>query len=154
MKGGEDFVVEQEVTALRDCGHEVHVYLRSNDEAKGLKEWIALPFSVVWSHRSAKEISIILRDFKPDVMHVHNTWMVITPSCYWAAKKHGIPVVQTLHNYRLFCPAATFFRDGHICEDCVGKFFPWPGVLHRCYRGSLASSLLNHHLTWVGYTTR
>lgn len=141
IRGGEDAVVEQEAAMLREHGHVVRVYLRSNDEIKGWKKWVRLPFSAVWSLHSAKEINDILRDFKPDVMHVHNTWMVISQSCCWVGKKHGVPVVQTLHNYRLFCPAGVFFRDGHTCEDCAEKFFPWPGIFHRCYRRSWLDSL-------------
>ena len=145
-RGGEDAVVEQEAAALRKHGHEIRVYLRSNNEIKGIVAGLKLLFSSVWSCHSSREIGKMLLDFKPDIMHVHNTWMTISPSCYWIAKKYGIPVVQTLHNYRLFCPVATFFRNGHICEECVGRFFPWPGVLHRCYRKSLMSSLL---VAWV-----
>ncbi len=142
FRGGEDSVVENEIAALRLNGHEVRTYLRTNDEAKGLLARLKLPISAIWSFRTYQEINATIQDFKPDVMHVHNTWMAISPSCYWAAKKNGIPVVQTLHNYRLFCPAATFFREGHVCEECGGKFFPWPGVWHRCYRGSFLSTLL------------
>src|SRR5204862_87537 len=77
---------------------------------------------------------------KPDVTHFHNTFPVISPAGYYAARAAGTPVVATLHNYRMLCPNAVFFRDGGVCEDCVGKPVAWPGVLHRCYRGSVAAS--------------
>jgi glycosyltransferase involved in cell wall biosynthesis len=98
----------------------------------------------------------LLRRERPDVMHVHNTFPVISPAAYYAANAEGVPVVQTLHNYRLICPAATFFRDGHVCEDCLSRSVPVPAVLHSCYRGSRMASaaaavmLATHNLkhTW------
>ena len=69
-------------------------------------------------------------------MHVHNAFPIISPAALHAAQNEQIPVIQTLHNYRMLCPSATLFRDGHVCEDCVGKRIPYPGVLHACYRGA------------------
>jgi glycosyltransferase involved in cell wall biosynthesis len=77
--------------------------------------------------------------FAPDVMHVHNTMPLVSPSVYWAARKRGVPVVQTLHNFRLLCPQAMFVREGKVCEDCLGKV-PWRGVVHKCYRDSAVQS--------------
>jgi glycosyltransferase involved in cell wall biosynthesis len=74
------------------------------------------------------------------VAHFHNTFPLVSPAGYYAAKAEGVPVVQTLHNYRLLCPNALFFRDGRVCEDCMSKVIPWPGVVHKCYRGSRAAS--------------
>ena len=74
------------------------------------------------------------------MVHVHNTMPLVSPSVYDAAKSEGVAVVQTLHNYRFLCPAATFFRDGRVCEDCLNKVVPWPGVVHGCYRESRAAS--------------
>jgi glycosyltransferase involved in cell wall biosynthesis len=81
----------------------------------------------------------LVTDFNPDVIHVHNTFPLISPSFYWAAAKAKVPVVQTLHNFRLFCPQAVFLREGKVCEDCLGKV-PWRGVVHGCYRDSKAQS--------------
>jgi glycosyltransferase involved in cell wall biosynthesis len=97
-----------------------------------------------------------MRREQPDVVHVHNTFPVISPAIYYAAGDAGIPVVQTLHNYRLLCPTATLFRAGQVCEDCVGRAIPWPGVVHGCYRGSrpataAAAAMLaihNYKQTW------
>jgi glycosyltransferase involved in cell wall biosynthesis len=83
--------------------------------------------------------SRVKRD-RPDIIHFHNTFPLISPSAYYAASEEGIPVVQTLHNYRLLCPSATLFRDGAPCEDCLGKAVPWPGVFHQCYKDSVAHS--------------
>jgi glycosyltransferase involved in cell wall biosynthesis len=81
-----------------------------------------------------------LLESKPDVVHFHNTLPLISPSAYYACARHRIPVVQTLHNYRLVCPAATFLRGGHLCEDCLGRRIAWPAVAHGCYRKSRAAS--------------
>jgi glycosyltransferase involved in cell wall biosynthesis len=81
-----------------------------------------------------------MRDFKPDIVQVHNTVPLISPSIYRAAVKGGAPVVQLLHNFRFICPAATLYRDGHICRDCVGKLIPYPAILHNCYRESKVQS--------------
>ncbi len=110
---------------------------------------MALAIQTAWSRRATKVICDKIRRFQPDVMHVHNTLPLISPSVYWAAGRVGVPVVQTLHNFRLLCLQAMLLRDGHPCEDCVGKA-PWRGVIHRCYRGStaqstvLAGSVLTH----------
>jgi glycosyltransferase involved in cell wall biosynthesis len=77
---------------------------------------------------------------KPDIAHFHNTFPLISPSVYYACAEAGVPVVQTLHNYRLLCPAATLMRKGRVCESCLGRPLPWPGVLRRCYRQSTAQS--------------
>ena len=76
----------------------------------------------------------------PDVVHFDNTFPLVSPGAYSVVRKTGIPVVQTLHNYRLLCPSATFFRDGHVCEDCLGKTVAWSGIRHGCYRGSKSGS--------------
>jgi glycosyltransferase involved in cell wall biosynthesis len=89
-------------------------------------------------------------------MHVHNTFPLLSPAVYYAAKSCGTPVVQTLHNYRFLCPGATFFRDEQPCEECLGKSIPWPGIMHACYRRSrpasavVATMLAVHRLlrTW------
>jgi glycosyltransferase involved in cell wall biosynthesis len=87
-----------------------------------------------------QELSEILKREKPHVAHFHNTFPLVSPGAYFACAKAGVPVVQTLHNYRLLCPAATFFRDGNICEQCLPRKTPWPGVLHSCYHGSASAS--------------
>jgi glycosyltransferase involved in cell wall biosynthesis len=94
----------------------------------------------VWSRESYRSLAKVLRAQRPDVAHFHNTFPLLSPSVYYACRAAGVPVVQTLHNYRLLCPTATFFRNGRPCEDCAGRVVPWPGVVHACYRGSRGAS--------------
>jgi glycosyltransferase involved in cell wall biosynthesis len=100
---------------------------------------VALAGQTVWSSRTEVDIAKWVADFRPDVIHVHNTLPLISPSLYQAADKASVPVVQTLHNFRMLCPQAMFLRDKKVCEDCLGKL-PWRGVVHGCYRGSRVQS--------------
>lgn len=140
-RGGEDTVFEQESELLRCAGHEVIAYQRSNAEIEGYSPLrkLVLPIQLVWSSSAYAEVRQILRSTRPEIVHVHNTFMVTSPSVYTACKKEGVPVVQTLHNYRLYCPAATFLRNGEICEECVQHSL-WRSVSHACYHGSHAQS--------------
>ncbi len=153
--GGEDQVFAQEADLLRAHGHEVLLYQASNDQVTGVNPLVLLG-NTVWNRQIHQELRDLLRRERPDIMHVHNTFPVISPAAYYAANAEGVPVVQTLHNYRLLCPAATFFREGKVCEDCLSKSVPWPGVAHGCYRGSrgataAAAAMLathNYKQTW------
>lgn len=138
QRGGEDAVVEAEVALLRANGHAVHEYRRNNLDVTGLGR-VALAAQTVWSARTTREFNALMASFRPDVLHVHNTLPLISPSIYWAAHRAGVPVVQTLHNFRLLCPQALLLREGKVCEDCVGKL-PWRGAVHGCYRGSMAQT--------------
>ena len=137
-RGGEDTVVESEIALLRRHGHEVMLYRRDNTELDALPRWQAAMDSV-WSKRTVMEVGRLLASFRPHLIHAHNTFPLISPSLYGVADELGIPVVQTLHNFRLLCPQAMLMRNGRYCDDCVGRW-PWRAVLHRCYRGSLAQS--------------
>jgi glycosyltransferase involved in cell wall biosynthesis len=101
---------------------------------------VTLPGRTVWSSESFRRTRRALREEKSHVLHVQNFFPLLSPSIYYAARAEGVPVVQTLHNYRILCPSALFFRDGHLCEDCLGRRLPWPGVLHKCYRQSRSAS--------------
>lgn len=136
--GGEDTVVGAEAELLRAHGHVVEHYIRHNDEIPDLGAWRA-GRDALWSPRTFFEISERIEAFRPTLIHAHNTFPLISPSLCWAAARAGIPVVQTLHNFRLLCPQAMFLRDGRVCEDCLGKL-PWRGVVHRCYRRSFSQS--------------
>lgn len=136
--GGEDAVVDSEITLLRRHGHSVALYTRHNDELHALSPATAA-VSAMWSTRSTREFSTLCNTFRPDLIHVHNTFPLISPSIYWAAARLHIPVVQTLHNFRLLCPQGAFLRNGVVCEDCLGKS-PWRAVVRRCYRASLPQS--------------
>jgi glycosyltransferase involved in cell wall biosynthesis len=156
--GGEDVVAAQEANLLQQAGHEVIEYRRSNHEISVLSLWnkVALAKRAIWAGDTVRDLRAVIHQEKPDVAHFHNTFVMISPSAYQACREMGIPVVQTLHNYRLFCPRADFFRDGHVCEECLGKTPPWPGIVHGCYRGSrtqtavVATMLTVHRLlkTW------
>ena len=139
--GGEDVVFEQERALLENHGHSVPVYWRSNHEIAKLTQLgrAALPVRAVWAGDSRREMALLLAREKPDVVHVHNTFMMISPSIFSACREAKVPVVQTLHNYRLACPAANFFRDGKVCEECV-EFGPWRSLRYACYRGSRAAT--------------
>jgi glycosyltransferase involved in cell wall biosynthesis len=136
--GGEDSVVESELALLRDKGHAVEAYIRHNDEVAGMSP-ARLAAGAIWSSRTAGDIQHLAEQFRPDVIHVHNTLPLVSPSVFWGAGRVGVPVVQTLHNFRMMCPQAMFVRQGQICEDCLGKV-PWRGVVRACYRGSVAQS--------------
>lgn len=139
--GGEDVVFEKERQLLERAGHQVLVYRRSNVEVnshRGVKRLVLLQ-KAVWNADTRNTFAELLRTEKPDVVHVHNTWVMISPSIYSACREAGVPVVQTLHNYRLLCPAETFFRDGRVCEDCLEHSL-WGSVRHRCYRDSYAET--------------
>jgi glycosyltransferase involved in cell wall biosynthesis len=137
--GGEDQAFDAEANLLDACGHRVIRYTTHNDQLKNLGS-LRLARIAIWNDAIYREMRELIRAERPDVVHFHNTFPLISPAAYYAAKAESVPVVQTLHNYRLLCPNALFFRDERVCEDCLGKAVPWPGVLHSCYRGSRAAS--------------
>ena len=138
QRGGEDAVVESEIAMLRAHGHAVELYARSNTDL-GKMGRIDAAIQTLWSSRTTSELTALIDSFRPNLVHVHNTMPLVSPSVYWVAHKRGVPVVQTLHNFRLLCPQALLLREGRVCEDCVGKL-PWRGVVHRCYRDSAAQT--------------
>lgn len=140
LRGGEDSVCESEIELLRQHGHEVQVFERSNASLNEGSRWAAAA-ETVWSRDSAYAFRALLEEFRPDVVHVHNTFAKISPAIYWEANRAGVPIVQTLHNFRLLCPQAMFLREGKVCEDCLGKL-PWRGALRGCYRDSVAQSMV------------
>ena len=155
IRGGEDECYEAEQRLLREAGVEVDGYEDDNRrvEQRGALRTAA---ATLWSESAYRAIRARLRERRYDLVHVHNFFPLISPAVYHAAQAEGCAVVQTLHNYRLSCPAGIFYRDGHVCEDCLGRAVPWPGVVHACYRGSragtaaVAAMLAGHRLigTW------
>lgn len=140
IRGGEDAVVEQERDLLLARGHEVVGYHRDNRDVQAMDP-ARLALSAVWSRRAHAELGALIDDERPDVVHVHNTLPLISPAVFYAASRRGVPVVQTLHNYRLLCANGLLMRDFGPCEDCVGRAIPWPAIQHRCYRGSRGATL-------------
>jgi glycosyltransferase involved in cell wall biosynthesis len=139
--GGEDSVCESEIRLLREAGHEVIEYLRQNDEIREYTfiEKASLCWRTAWSERANRELGEILARESPEVAHFHNTFPLISPSAYYACRAAGIPVVQTLHNYRLLCPSGNLFRDGGICEECVSHSL-LRSIVHGCYHESRIAS--------------
>lgn len=160
QRGGEDSVVDAEIALLRSRGHTVETYFRSNDDVAQMPA-LALARHTLWSPRTPADLGELVGRFKPDVLHVHNTFPLVSPSLYWAAAQAGLPVVQTLHNFRLMCLNALYLREEKVCEDCMGHM-PWRGVVRACYRGSRAASaalagmlVLHRSLgTWQNKVTR
>jgi glycosyltransferase involved in cell wall biosynthesis len=150
QRGGEDVVFEQEMANLKRHGHEVVAYHRSNTEIKSHSPLaqISLAKNSVWSADSREGFSELLDRHAPDLVHIHNTFFVISPSVYSACRERGIPVVQTLHNFRLICPAHTFYRSDSICEECLTGGL-WNSVRHGCYRESrIMTATLATILSW------
>jgi glycosyltransferase involved in cell wall biosynthesis len=139
--GGEDQIFATECALLEARGHEVRRYTVHNDQIKGMNP-LLLAKATVWNSDIYQQLRTLVHQERPQIVHFHNTFPLISPAAYYAVKAEGVPVVQTLHNYRLLCLNAYFFRDGHTCEDCLGKLVPWPGVVHNCYRSRAASSTL------------
>jgi glycosyltransferase involved in cell wall biosynthesis len=136
--GGEDVVVNAEAELLRRAGHEV-VQCQAQNPEQTLAAAAALARSP-WNSRAARSLERVATRLRPHLAHVHNTWFTMSPSVIPALRRAGVPVVMTLHNYRLLCANSRLFRDGRPCEDCVGTH-PWHGVRHRCYRDSALQSL-------------
>ena len=142
VPGGEDTVFHNEVNMLEKNGHKVIKYTRHNDEIKGgVLSKLKLGIDTIFSFKTYKEVKKLIDENDIDVVHVHNTLPLISPSIYYAARSKKVPVVQTIHNFRLLCPGATFTRNGEICEDCVSKGLE-QSLKHKCYRGSLAQTFI------------
>lgn len=144
QRAGEDAVFDAELALLRRMGHDITTLVVDNDgipDDPSLAQRARLAVETVWSSRAARIVASRIAQRPVDIVHVHNTFPLLSPSIYTAAQGCGAAVVQTIHNYRTMCPAATLFRDGQPCEDCVGRLVPWPSVLHACYRGSKVKTL-------------
>ena len=141
-KGGEDEVVKREVSLLKEHGHQVILYEKSNQDIKKKPFLDKIAFilgGLNFSKAVYEEIEKIVKMQKPDIAHVHNIFICITPSVYFALKRNNVPIVQTLHNYRPFCIKGTFFNAGKICEKCRKKRF-FSAILRKCWRNSFVLS--------------
>jgi glycosyltransferase involved in cell wall biosynthesis len=140
--GGEDVVFENDRDLLSARGHKVCTYTRHNDEIHryGLIAKTTLPLRTLWAWDSVAKLRQIIQRERPHIAHFHNTFPLISPAAYYACRKAEIPVVQSLHNPRLICPAATFYRDGKACVECLGKTPAWPAIRHACYHHSRAQT--------------
>ena len=132
---GENRVVEDEVRLLRDAGHEVATWQPSVEPGTS---GLALARDAVWSKSGVRTVARLVHEHEPELVHVHSLYPRLSPAILRGVRR-GIPIVATLHNFRLMCLPATYLRDGRVCEDCAGRV-PWPGVVHACYRGSRPAS--------------
>ncbi len=137
--GGEDQVFKNEIRLLKENGHDVIDYSVYNDEVDDLGK-LAIIKELHWSNKHYEYFRSLFKKECPNVVHIHNTFPLISPSIYYAATEENVAVVQTLHNYRMLCPASTFYRDGQVCEKCLGNDLPWYGIIHKCYRNSYLAS--------------
>lgn len=150
--GGEHTVFENEVKLLRNKGHFVKTYTRHNDELNtSIFNKIKLPFDLIWSRKTYREIKAIIEEEAIDLVHCHNTFPLISPSVYYAAMACKVPIIQTVHNYRFVCPNGLFFRSGQTCEDCLAKGL-YSSIKYKCYRDSrmqtigVVAMLMTHRL--------
>jgi len=139
---GESISFESEVNLLRENGHEVLTYVRHNDEINeyNFSQKIGLAANTIWSRRTTHDLSEIIKKESPDIAHFQNTFPMISPSAYQVCRKAGVPVIQTLRNYRIFCAPGNLYRNNRICESCIGKAIPWPSTFFGCYRESRLQS--------------
>jgi len=153
---GENTIVDAEIAQLTAAGVTVLPLIRRSDDIATLPkaQKALLPLSPIYNRDAVRELHRIVDEHRPDVLHLHNPYPLLSPAIVNAAKHRGLPVVHTVHNYRQVCAPGVYFRDGHVCTDCKGKAFGWPGVQHACYRGSRPQSLImvtalaKHRPTW------
>ena len=144
IPGGEDVVVRNEKRLLEEHGHKVYTYYRSNAELKegGRLGKLCVPFTAIYSFKTVREVKKLIKEYQIDIVHVHNTLTMVSPSVFYAAFSCHVPIVQTLHNFRMLCPAGSFFRDNVICEECVQGGLKC-AVKHKCYRNSKLQSFVS-----------
>jgi glycosyltransferase involved in cell wall biosynthesis len=143
MPSGENRVVDQEGASLAAVGHEVKLFTRESDE---ISEWsllkkASLPARTIWNWESFRDLKAVLAEYQPEVVHVHNTFPLLSAAVLHACRDAGVPVVVTVHNYGLACANRAFFRDGKVCHDCTNHRLPVSSVLHGCFRESRAATL-------------
>lgn len=141
IRGGEDQSRELEEKLLQEQGNQVDIYEENNNRVAEIGK-VRVAIRTVWSTESYQIVRQKLTENSYNIVHVQNFFPLISPSVYYAANKQGVPIIQTLRNYRLLCANSYFFRDQKVCEDCLGKIIPWPGVVHGCYRDSKLGSLV------------
>lgn len=155
---GENVIVDAEIEQLRAEGLTVLPFIRASDDIGGLPpvQKALLPASPLFNRWAARDLATLIDREKPDILHLHNPYPLLSPWVVRVAQRRGVPVVQTVHNYRQVCAPGTYFRDGGLCTECRGRSFGWPAVKHACYRGSrpqsaiMAATLAVHRGTWRG----
>jgi glycosyltransferase involved in cell wall biosynthesis len=153
---GENQVVDGQIALLRGAGLEVETYVRSSDEIAGFskRQRVELGMRPIFSREDVTKLDAVIERFRPDVVHLHHVYPLISPAVVLPALARGCRVVQTVHNFRHICVSGSLFRDGATCTECVGKRVPWPAVVHGCYRDSRAQTVVQttalayHRKTW------
>ena len=156
VPSGENIIVDTEIAQLAAAGVEVIPFQRSSDSIRQLPraQQALLPLAPIYSRAAQRDLAAVLAEQRPDVVHLHNPYPLLSPWVVRTAHAHGVPVVHTVHNFRQVCSSGLYFRDGQNCRDCRGKVIGWPAVLHQCYRGSaaqsaaMATALAVHRSTW------
>ncbi len=146
--GGEDTVLDSEIKLLQKNDEVVETLIFNNDKINSWASKVKFGLYSFYNPNSSCLLESKISEFKPDVIHVHNFFPIASPSLFYVANNNKIPIIMTLHNYRLLCPNAMFFRKGQICEDCISKSFALDGVIHGCYRDSSLQTLFLASMTW------
>ncbi|MCX6731049.1 MAG: glycosyltransferase [Candidatus Roizmanbacteria bacterium] len=139
-KGGEETYVESLKLLLEKRGHKVFFYNKKSENIKSIKDKIFIALSLLWNTTTNNELTKIINEFQPDIAHINNVYPLIGPTVYYACKKNGVKIVQTIHNYRFMCPKGLLFRKGNICELCTHLKFPFWAILYGCYHQSYLAS--------------
>ena len=147
--GGEDQVVAAEKELLLEKGHDVRLFGANNNGINGVLSRVKVAWNASFDENVRRQMVVSMRQWRPDVVHVHNFFPLLTPAVFYACHDLNIPVVMTLHNFRLICPGAFLFRNRRICDECV-NYGLWRAVIHRCYKSSFLGTytvvrMLNYH---------
>jgi glycosyltransferase involved in cell wall biosynthesis len=161
MPSGENAVVDEEIQLLNQTGFEVVPFIASSDDIPQLssREKLGVAVGSIYNPYGVRRFREMLRDHGPDLVHVHNVFPLLSPWIVREARRAGLPVIMTVHNFRLDCVAGTYFRDGRVCTDCSGFSVAMPAILHGCYRSSrtqtvpMVVSRSLHKKTWMGIDT-
>ena len=141
LPGGEDQSFATEAALLESHGHQVIRFTRHNKAIEQMSQ-LEVAWRSFWNNEVFQSLRHIIRTESPDIMHCTNTFPLLSPAVYFAARTQGVPIVQSLRNYRYCCLNSYFLRENRICEKCLDKVFPWPGIIHGCYRNSRKASLI------------
>ncbi|KKQ38533.1 MAG: glycosyltransferase [Candidatus Roizmanbacteria bacterium GW2011_GWA2_37_7] len=149
-RGGEETYFDSLAHLLLENKHTVTKYTKdSRIIPRSLWERCNIAVNLFWNPQLSNKLEAAIQKYSPDVAHIQNIYPLITPTVYFELKKNNIPIVQTIHNYRFFCPKGTLFRDGNICELCIRHPFPYPSILHGCYQSSrMASLVMSGSMYW------
>jgi glycosyltransferase involved in cell wall biosynthesis len=151
---GENTLVRAEIDLLRSGGVEVVEQLEDSDSLNGVRGLLTAAPGPVYAPGGVRRFTRLVEQHRPDVVHVHNVYPLLSPYVVRAAVRHGLPVVQTVHNYRHGCVNGLHLREGRPCTDCLGTTLGLPAVRHGCYRGSRAQTVpmavgqIAHRGTW------